>query len=56
MRIGMPLLLAMLFALAAADGVMEMLRNRPCNGQAVKGGGAPADFVEDHQRAIGRMI
>lgn len=41
---------------AAAIDLVQMLDRRPGDRQAVEGRGAAADLVEDHQRAVRRLI
>ena len=36
--------------------LVQMFNRRPGNRQAVIGGGATADFIENHQRPFGRLI
>ena len=41
---------------AAADRVVEVLRHRPRDRDAVEGGGAAANLVEDDERSAGRVV
>ena len=41
---------------AAGGDVMKMLGHAPSDGEAVEGRGAPADFVEDDEAAVGRVV
>ena len=41
---------------AALDGVAEVFCDAPCDGEAVEGGGAAADFVEDDETASGGVV
>ena len=38
------------------DGIMEMLGDRPGNGEAVKGGGASANLIENDELVFGGVI
>ena len=41
---------------AALVGLMQMLGRRPGNGEAVIGGGAAPDLIQDHQALVRRLI
>ena len=41
---------------AGADFAGEIFCHGPGNGEAIEGGGAPSDFVEEHQGAIAGVI